>query len=785
MLSRLTSALALCWFVVICAILLVIGHGAALMVRSLPVTDGDVRVAGLGAPVTIERDALGVAVIQGDSLNDVAYGEGFAHAQDRFFQMDLLRRSASGRLSELIGPMGVDLDIDARAHRFEDVADQVVQDLPPEHRTLLAAYARGVNAGLEALEEPPFEYSTLSLLNGARLRPEPWRERDSLLVVLEMTKTLSFGRFAEQMRTAMLATLPRDVATFLLPEATRYDAPMIADEALPPALSVPDSLSSAGAPTSPMRDDAPDLLMRTALGSNNWAVAGERSAHGGAILANDMHLPLAVPNIWYRAQLTWNDDEGEHFWVGVSLPGVPGIVVGSNGHVAWGFTNAFVDVQDWIVVDPDAEDPSRYLTPDGPEPFGEYTTEIGIAGRSPHMQTWRSTRWGLVTEEEPMRVLKWSAFDPATTNLRVLDTWRARTLEDAAEIMREWRGPPQNAAIAADDGRIAWVLTGFIPTREGFDGRTSERWGAGQFAWTSASRDGARPTLIDPPDGVVWSANNRTVPVEQSIGLLDDYGLGCRAQRIREMLGNRSGLTERDLLAMQLDTRVAVGEPYRKLAARLEAALPAGSSGARAAELIRHWNGRADVDEAGYLVLRRFYSELGDRVLDPILEPTKFTWRWLPSALQEPLLTIVEQRPHGGVPEGAGGWDALLDGALTEAMGTSDGRRWGKHNRLRMRHPLARTLPKWFRLFDMPAHEQAGDYWAVRVASPRFGASERLVVSPGREAEGILHMPGGQSGNPISPHYRDGHRAWGRGEPTPLLAGPIEHVLRLVPFGSP
>lgn len=784
MLTRLASVLAVLWFLVVALALLVVAHGAAIMIRALPRVDGDVRVRGLHAPLTIDRDALGIAVIRGATQADVAFGQGFAHAQDRFFQMDLLRRTASGRLSEVVGGATMSRDFAMRPHRFEEVANDVLAHLPEAHRALLSSYTSGVNAGLEAMAAPPFEYRLLSWLHGERIRPQAWGERDTLLVALSMTTLLSAGQGGELARTRLEESLPTELVAFLLPDATRYDAPMLgADEGVPSPI-VPTRGPVYGKSNVPRALRLADE--RSALGSNNWAISRIRSAHGGAMLANDMHLPLAVPNVWYRVQLHWQDEASEGLCVGVSLPGVPGVIVGSNGHVAWGFTNAFVDVQDWVLIDVDPADPARYMTPDGSEPFGSFTAEFAVAGRAVvERRTWRTTRWGIVVEDEPPRVLRWTALDPAKTNLDILDMWSASSLEEAVKIARGWRGPAQNVALAAADGRIAWTISGFLPDRIGFDGRTSVSWADGDHNWDDVSDEAARPQLIDPEDGVVWSANNRTMPVPQTIGFLDEYGLGCRAQRIRELIGTRAGLLEGDMLQMQLDTRIEVGEPYRRLAMEAGAGAPVSSRAARAAEAIRHWNGEADAAETAYPVVRDFYMALCDRVLNPMLEPAGLTWRSLPSTRHEALLVLLAERPAHFLPPGFATWNALILDALDEAGAKhTSPSKWGEANRLRMRHPLALGLPKWVGLFDMPAHRQDGDVWAVRVSDDEFGASQRLVVSPGREALGILHMPGGQSGNPVSPHYRAGHRAWAMGEATPLLAGPAQHSLRLTPAGQ-
>ncbi len=332
---------------------------------SLPQLEGTRVLAGLRASVRIERDALGVPTIQGGNRPDVARATGFLHGQDRFFQMDLLRRRAAGELAEIVGRVAVKLDREIRVHRFRSVAERVVGAGSPEERALVQAYAEGVNAGLAALGGKPFEYLALGV------NPAPWRPEDSVLAALAMFATLQDPKGGRESDLGLMHDLlPAPVFEFLAPRGTECDTPDVGG-ALPAApLPGPEALDLRNRgrdpgrlPSEAARDPEPDHQP----GSNNWAVAGRLTAHGGALLANDMHLGIAVPNTWYRVTLSWPGSDGDTNRItGVTLPGTPAVVVGSNTHVAWGFTNTEGDWSDLVEIEADPRDKDTYLTPGGP-----------------------------------------------------------------------------------------------------------------------------------------------------------------------------------------------------------------------------------------------------------------------------------------------------------------------------------------------------------------------------------------------------------------------------------
>src|SRR5688500_19924400 len=360
---------------------------------SLPRLDGQLQLAGLGAPVTVERDGLGIPTIRGRSRADVARATGFLHAQDRFFQMDLSRRRAAGELAALVGPQALAVDRRARAHRLRPEARTAMALLSHEDQGVLEAYVGGVNAGLNALAAPPFEYTLL------RQSPVIWRPEDSMLVVLSMFLTLQDedGSYESTLAT-MQEVLPPGMFDLMAPAGTEWDAPVVGlpfeTPPVPGAEVYNLRRTRTGKPEIdlPSRSDVAQREDRTpwetenddvAAGSNNWAVSGRLTRDGAALVANDMHLAIRVPNTWYRARLEWADETtgDTHTLVGTTLPGVPSLVTGSNTHLAWGFTNTYADWTDLVLLELDPADSNRYQTPEGWQRFVEYQEQIAVAGQ--------------------------------------------------------------------------------------------------------------------------------------------------------------------------------------------------------------------------------------------------------------------------------------------------------------------------------------------------------------------------------------------------------------------
>ncbi len=764
---------------------------------SLPILDGSVAVAGLTNAVTIERDAAGVPTITGTTREDVARGLGFLHAQERYFQMDLLRRQAAGELSELVGAAALESDRASRLHQFRRRSREAVAGMPPAHRAVLSAYTEGVNAGLTALDSKPFEYFLL------QADPEPWRDEDSTLALFAMYFVLNDATGRRDSDMGLLDdVLGPEMAAFLAPEGTEWDAPIHgAAFETPPipwtAPVVPDGLL-------PSNDHVmSDTFEASALvGSNNWAVGGSRTAHGRAILANDMHLGMMVPNTWYRARLVWpaNDDCGKiHDLTGVTLPGSPALSAGSTTRIAWGFTNSQGDWSDLVILETSPDDDSRYLTPDGWRTTERVTETITVKGGEPKTLEIEQTIWGPVVGLDHLgrrRAVRWIAHDPGAANLGLLDLEHAGTVEDAFEIAHRTGIPPQNFVCADAGGSIGWTIIGRIPNRFGFSGRVPTSWAVGTRGWNGWLDHSGYPAIVDPPDGLIWTANARVVSGEMlAVVGHGGYDLGARAQQIRDHLLEIDTPVERDMLEVHLDDRAIFLARWRDLLLDLldEAAIEGDPERAEFRDLVeRTWTGRASIDSASFRLVRAFRTFTFEHVYDRLTAPCeeadeRFNIHRIHQS-EGPLWRLVTERPEHLADPMTGSWReellALVDSTITyyeELEGELADHTWGARNTLSMQHPLSAAVPMLSRWLDMPAQPLPGDSDMPRVQSPGWGASERFAVSPGHEDEGYFHMPAGQSGHPLSPFYRAGHQDWVEGNPTPFLPGPTVHRLELHP----
>lgn len=791
-------------------VLVALAGGAALWVRgelraSLPDVEGEVALAGLATPVTVTRDGLGIPTVEGASRRDVALATGYLHGQERFFEMDLLRRQAAGELAELLGVQTLAIDRSVRLFQLRERARQALAASPPELRELLEAYAEGVNGGLGRLGARPFEYV---LLNA---QPRPWLAEDSMLTVYAMFITLQgTAPRAERGLGLMHDLLPAPLFDFLTPPGDSWDAPIDGEAYAVPAPPGPEVLDLRGLPKAAAWDGDPLTGERAAAqevaGSNNWAVAGRLTANGGALVANDMHLALGAPNIWYRASLAWPDTAGgedhpRHRVTGVTLPGTPVVVVGSNGRVAWGFTNTQADVSDVVLLDAAPGDSEGYLTPDGPRRPEVATEVIHVKGGGDENLEVRTTMWGPMLKEDRQgrrRALAWVALEPGGVGLDSAALETAATIEDALDAGNRGGLPAQNLLVAGADGRIAWSIAGRLPRRIGFSGQVPTSWADGSRRWDGLLPPAETPRVVDPESGRLWTANNRVVGGAMLAALGDGgYVTGARAGQIRDRLFALERATPRDLLAIQLDDRALFLARWRDLflAALTPEALAADPRRREFRDLVESWGGRAAVDSVGYRLVRGARTFLADEVFAALTAPCKevdpdFVYSEIFLRYEGPLWRLVTDRPLHLLSPAYASWDAQLLAAVDRTLDYYAGlgqplreATWGRYNTVRIQHPLSRGVPGAGRWLDMPPVELPGDHNMPRVQTPGYGASERMAVSPGHEAEGIFHMPGGQSGHPLSPHYGDGEAAWESGEPTPFLPGEPVSTLRLVPGG--
>jgi penicillin amidase len=673
---------------------------------------------------------------------------------------------------------------------------------------LLQAYADGVNAGLAQLGAKPWQYLLL------RADPQPWQPVDSLLVVGEMFWMLQGNSVDEGLERAQLREcVGDDVFDWLEPRGGRWDAALDGSVLAPGAMPGPDRLDlrkfvpatpASGAASVVARAGEPMLLDDLAaadrheplVGSNNWAVSGARSVTGDAMLANDMHLGLGVPSIWFRAQFEIAGDPPIRA-EGVTLPGVPAMVAGSNGHVAWGFTNSYGQWFDWVKL-PLHPDASR---------LAHLTETIAVKGGADVKLDVTQFDGLPVVEKSGAQsyALHWVADIGDAYGLALDDMLKAGDVQAAMRVAAASGIPEQNILAADSHGAIAWTIAGArldtrTPAAANF-GRFVDASGLAQLRrpWLAPPGAEVRPIDVDPLDGQLWSANARTYEAgpqarpEFGAAIGDGgYDLGARAQQIRDRLKATDKFDEKTLGAIQFDDEALFLRPW---AGRIAAIAASSTARPEITTLLNDWNGRADADQAGY----RLVSEVRKRVLDalwtawsqPLVKAgqcpvRQYEWH---ARFEYPAEEALDKQPAHLLPRGFASWDAFLLAQIdaTVADMTRNGARplaqatWGEIDRSHIGHVLSRALPILASVLDMPSVAQSGDRNMPHVAAPAFGQSERLVVAPGHEERATLAMPGGQSGHPMSPYYGAGHADWVAGRATPLLAGAPQHLLTLSP----
>ena len=778
--------------VLVVVVLAVVTAGTSWMAlrASLPRLDGTRTTVGIGAAIEVERDARGRVTVVASTREDLAFGLGFAHGQDRFFQMDLLRRAGAGELAALIGPSGVRLDRAAREHGLHETAIAAFDRVEPGHRARLEAYARGVNAGLGSLGARPWEYFLL------RQHPRPWRASDTLHVLHAMFRDLqSPSDLIEFGRPIVRETLVDAVADAVLDPRSPWDAPIVGGVDDLPAFDVP-ARGPGREEAEPATGDVPasTSTRSTERGSNSFAVGGAFTADGRALLANDMHLGLSLPTIWYATRMIVRPDGGEPALdaVGVTLPGAPALIVGSNGTIAWGFTNSYGDWADHVRLEIDPADPDRYRTPDGWRSFGERVEVVEVARADPDTLRVRTTIWGPVTgrlRDTPFAT-RWVAHEVEGVGVELFDLAEARSLEQALDLAPRCGIPHQNLVVVDADGRLGWTIIGRVPRRVGFDGTTPVSWAEGERGWAGWLDADAVPRHVFGADGRIWTANARvTTPEGQR--LLGDagYAMGARAGVIRDALLALEEVDEADLLAVQNLTQSPLLQRWYERLRDVVRGSPDSSH--RAVEpWLDDWTGGADVGSVAYRITRGWRATVSSTVYDGLLRPARDAagGNWVRGPREEPVVwSLLRARPEW-VPGGHGSWDELERAAIDSLIAewgepaTWGTRTWGARNTTAIEHPFASLLPDFAaRRLRLPPRPVAGDSYTARVSGRTFGASERLVVAPGAEERGILHLPGGNASHPLSPYRSGDYEEWVTGAGVPLLPGPARHTLVLEP----
>ena len=773
-------------------LLLLIAGIAWLLTASVARQQGEIVLTGLQKPVTVEFDQYANPSISAASKTDAFFALGYLTASERLFQMDLMRRKASGRLSEVFGNKALPLDIMHRHLGFQKAAEKIVAALPGDQDQILQAYTAGINAYLQQATILAPEFLALNY------RPEPWQEADSMLVSLNMFKLLNNNAADERMLTIMQQVVPLDVMDFLTPKYDIYNAQVYLSgkkEFVANANSIP--VSALRLINEQNQHQAAINLLHensVSIGSNQWAT--NKTADGRAIMANDMHLPLAVPNLWYQAKLNY----AEVSLSGISMPGLPLIIAGSTPQIAWGFTNAKADVLDLVGLTINPENNKQYQTQTGWQGFKVHSETIKVKDEPDSIIEVRQTEWGPVSPRlllgKPVAV-QWTALYPGALDLALTNIDRIQTLDAAMTLFNQAGMPPLNVVLADNQGHIGWTLTGKFPRRINFNGATSVTRDQPNISWDGLRPTSQYPQVKDPLSGVLMTANNRVMAQQNDFLIGHNFANGFRAYRIAELLKSQKTMDEDFLHQIQLDTQSEFFEFYRQLA------LSALTNNITAAEpllqeaksALENWDGHANADSIGYGLLVEYRQALADFVFSSYLQQCKavdeiFKYRW--RKMDTPLRLLLNYKIPATLPgsEKYSSWNDLIVQILAKTAKHIQQRfpekklsllSWGEMHTVQLQHPFSRAFP-WLGFFlNMPQQPLTGCTYCVRVASSNFGASMRLVVSPGHEDNMILVTPTGQSGQPFSAHYGDKYPFWINGKKMPHTLNLENSILVLKP----
>jgi penicillin amidase len=744
---------------------------------SLPSLDHKFSTEWVESDTSIERDNIGVAKINALSHSDAVFALGYAHGQDRLFQMDLLRRSAAGELSEIVGDIAIDIDRKARFHQFRQRATKAVSNLPEEQQSLLESYAKGVNLAASENSVTPFEY----LLT--RTEFNEWLPQDSLLVSYSMYLDLQGGQ------------VERDLVNTLLVETFAYGLLDFFNMSSPYQAALDGSIIGGQKPEIPSLNIDLSKLKKNKvigdgllsfnsiaepldIGSNNWAVTGELTDSASAMVSDDMHLGLRVPAIWYRAQLNYISKGTEITITGVSLPGTPIIIVGSNSHIAWGFTNANLDNVDWVRLKDETKTEiiSEVITLQN----GEEVLDIEMSKYGP-VRTINDTRYALV----------WVAHQDYAVNMSIMEMAESQNLEEAFAIADKVRIPVQNLILGDAKGNAGWRPIGAVTAR-----KTPSLFAIDEDDYSDLwlQQEPNLPTHINPSHGRLWTANARVISADDFLRYGDGgYAVGARGLQIRDRLFEKQSFTEQDFYSIQMDNEARFIMPWHMKLINVLRKNP--ELYAKDIEILEQWKNCACADSIGYTLARRYRSTIINSLLAPIYNSMPDAELSLGSALRgiEPAIwSLLDTEAVDWLPSEFSSYDNFLLASYTNTKTelikqydanpeTLEGLEWGNVNKLKIQHPFASQLGPFAGLLNMPEVDGFGDSFMPAVQLSKFGASQRLIVRPGNEDKGILTVAGGQSGHPLSEFYSAGFMAYAQANNTPLLPGNTEHVITISP----
>jgi penicillin G amidase len=777
------------WLVLIVLLLAagVVCYGYLVARSALPQLDGNLPVHGLSAPVKVTRDGHGVPAIEASTLEDLFFAQGYVTAQDRLWQMDVMRRFGAGELSEILGEDTLKIDREQRILGLRASAAKSLQMASARDRSYFDAYARGVNAFIDSVGNSlPIEFRIL------KYKPKPWSAEDSIVIANQMVKDLNFYTFGDTLaREKVLAKLGPELAADLYVNRSWHDRPPTVMKE-----NLNDQENQGDSDDDDDEDDGPDNAVtrnkgsdaiwsqrapEAAVGSNDWVVSGAHTVTGKPLLSNDMHLHHQMPNLWYEAHLKAAGMDV----AGVTLPGMPFVIVGHNQRIAWGFTNVGPTVTDAFVENFNAQ--GEYQTPQGWQQPQHRAEMIHVKGKPDVNLDVKITRHGpIITDilpgETRQLALRWTLYDGLHMIFFDVDT--AQNWEEFRKAFSQFDAPGQNVVYADLDGNIGYQATGKVPIRASGDGSLPVSGVDDMHEWTGYIPFEKLPVIYNPPSGVIATANARITPDGYPRSISAYWEAPWRAERIYHVLESGRKFGPADMLALQNDVH-SENDLFaaEKFVYAVDHAVKPSARVKQAAELMRNWDGRMLASSAAPSIAVRSAQELTRLLLEPHLGPAPEeakedpkeedntlswkTYKWQMRTVW--LQNVLVHQPKRWLPEKYPNYDELLTAAV-EAAVTAPGVpedltswHWGSLNAIDIEHPVLGKIPFVKRWVAPELSGQSGSGYTVKAVTPHQGPSERFTANMADLDQSTLNIVTGQAGNFLSPYYLDQWKAWYEG----------------------
>lgn len=760
----------------IVAILATCGYLLFVTRSALPLLDGELRVPGLSAAVAVTRDQHGVPTIEAANLRDLFFAQGYVTAQDRLWQMDTLRRFAAGELAEVLGPSMLEHDRAQRILGLRVVAQHSLGLASATDRAYFDAYARGVNAYIQSrADRLPIEFRIL------HYAPKPWSAEDSILMGANMVQDLNHGYYRNSLaKEKILAKLGPELSADLFVNSSWHDRPPTKrpvrldqpDDEDEDTDSTDDSSVTRAAPALPSLPTTSLDLFRA--GSNNWVVSGALTVSGKPLLSNDMHLGHQMPNLWYEVHL----HAGDFDVAGVSLPGMPFVIVGHNRRIGWGFTNVGPSVEDLYVET--FNDKGLYLTPSGWRAPEHRLERIHVKDAPDQVIDVVLSRHGpiitdLIPGEKRPLALRWTLYDGLHDPFFEIDS--AQNWKEFTRALSMWDSPSQNAVYSDVEGHIGYHATGHIPIRAAGDGSVPEDGSDNRHEWTGYVPFEKLPATFDPAWGIIATANGRITPEKYPYSLSNEWEAPWRTERIYHVLESGKKFAPADMLALQTDIYSAFDRfCAERLVYALDHAQRVSDRARQARELMRDWDGRLSQESAAATIENRAVQQLVRLLLEPKLGPApsndgpaakELSWkdyRWFMASVW--LEEVLLKQPKRWLPAEYADYDSLLVAAVESAINEPDtpkdlsSWKWGAASPLYIQNPVLGRIPLMRRWTGPGLVPQSGGSYTVKQVGRSFGPSERMTIDFSDLDQSTLNTVTGQGGNFLSPYYMDQWKAW-------------------------